>query len=153
MTVHTSEHATDTDRAGVTALGNVMALPRTVRIIGGAGIAIGGLLAVGVPLATLTPLIFLGGCLGMHLFMGHGMSHGGGHSRPTTILAWESPMPSHHVFASRALLPDGWASDVLLDRRNFHLDESDFRAVLAQLDRPPSRKLIALLKSKPVWET
>ena len=47
----------------------------------------------------------------------------------------------------------GAASDVLLDRRNFHLDDADFRAVLAQLDRPPSKKLIALLKSKPVWET
>jgi hypothetical protein len=32
-----------------------------------------------VPLATLTPLVFLGGCLSMHLFMGHGMSHGEGH--------------------------------------------------------------------------
>ena len=45
------------------------------------------------------------------------------------------------------------ASDVLLDRRMFHLDAKDFRAVMAELDRPPSNKLIALLKTKPVWET
>ncbi len=72
------------DGAGVTALGTVLALPRTVRIIGGAGVVIGGLLAVGVPLATLTPLLLLGGCLSMHLFMGHGMSHGEGHGQHET---------------------------------------------------------------------
>ena len=44
------------------------------------------------------------------------------------------------------------ASDVLLDRRKFALDDTDFRAVMAELDRPPSKKLIALLKSKPAWE-
>lgn len=44
------------------------------------------------------------------------------------------------------------ATNVLLDRRKFTLDEPDFRAVLAELDRPPSKKLIALLESKPVWE-
>jgi hypothetical protein len=64
---------------GAATLGAVLALPRPVRIIGSAGIGFGALLAVGVPLATLTPLIFLGGCLSMHLFMGHGMSHDGGH--------------------------------------------------------------------------
>jgi hypothetical protein len=65
--------------AGNGALGAVVALPRNVKIVGGAVVGFGALLAVGVPLATLTPLVFLGGCLGMHLFMGHGMSHGGGH--------------------------------------------------------------------------
>ncbi len=65
--------------AGSTALGAVVALPRSVKIIGGAIVGLGALLAVGVPLATLTPLVFLGGCLSMHLFMGHGMSHGEGH--------------------------------------------------------------------------
>ncbi len=72
------------DGAGVTALGTLLALPRTVRIIGGAGVVIGALLAVGVPLATLTPLLLLGGCLSMHLFMGHGMSHGEGHGQHGT---------------------------------------------------------------------
>ena len=43
------------------------------------------------------------------------------------------------------------ASDVLLDRRKFYLDPADFAAVLAELDRPPDEKLIALLRSKPVW--
>jgi hypothetical protein len=61
---------------GATALGAVLALPRPVRIIGGAAIGIGALLTVGVPLATLTPFVALGGCLSMHLFMGHG-EHGG----------------------------------------------------------------------------
>jgi Protein of unknown function (DUF2933) len=60
-------------------MGAVVALPRPAKIIGGAVVGLGALLAVGVPLATLTPLVFLGGCLSMHLFMGHGMSHGGGH--------------------------------------------------------------------------
>jgi hypothetical protein len=67
--------------AGAGALGAVLALPRPVRIIGGGAIGLGALLAVGVPLATLTPLVFLGGCLSMHLFMGHGMSHGGEHGQ------------------------------------------------------------------------
>jgi hypothetical protein len=66
-------------RAGATAIGSILALPRPVRIIGGAAIGFGALLAVGIPLATLTPLLFLGGCMSMHLFMGHDMSHGGGH--------------------------------------------------------------------------
>jgi len=65
--------------AGSGALGPVVALPRNVKIIGGAAVGFGALLAVGVPLATLTPLLALGGCLSMHLFMGHSMGHGGGH--------------------------------------------------------------------------
>lgn len=65
--------------AGTSALGAVVAMPRNVKIIGGAVAGVGALLVVGVPLATLTPLLALGGCLGMHLFMGHDMSHGGGH--------------------------------------------------------------------------
>ena len=58
-----------------TAFRTVLALPRPVRIVGGAGVVVGGLLVIGVPIATLTPLLFLGGCLSMHLFMGHGQ-HG-----------------------------------------------------------------------------
>ena len=45
------------------------------------------------------------------------------------------------------------ANEVLLDRRNFHLDADNFSAVLAELERPPSAKLVSLLRSKPVWET
>ena len=44
------------------------------------------------------------------------------------------------------------ASDVLLDRRTFFLDATDFADVLTQLERPPSEKLVALLRSKPVWQ-
>ena len=44
------------------------------------------------------------------------------------------------------------ASDVLLDQRKFYLNASDLAAVLAELDQPPSEKLVALLRSKPVWD-
>lgn len=44
--------------------------------IGALGVG-GALLAVGVPVSTLFSFALLGGCLGMHLFMGHGMSHSG----------------------------------------------------------------------------
>lgn len=44
------------------------------------------------------------------------------------------------------------AEDVLLDRRTFFLDDADWDAVMAELDRPPSEKLVKLLKSTPVWE-
>jgi hypothetical protein len=62
-----------------TATSRLLALPSNAKIIGAAVIGIGALLAVGVPLITLYPLLMLGGCLGMHLFMGHGMNHGGAH--------------------------------------------------------------------------
>ena len=75
---HQADGRTDAS-TGTKAFGAVLALPRSAKIIGGAVVGLGALLAVGVPLATLTPLVFLGGCLSMHLFMGHGMSHGGGH--------------------------------------------------------------------------
>jgi hypothetical protein len=64
---------------GQTAVSRVRALPRNAKILGGGVIGIGALLAFGVPLVTLYPLIMLGGCLSMHLFMGHGMNHGGAH--------------------------------------------------------------------------
>jgi len=94
-------HASGRRQSGTsaTALGAVVALPRPVKIIGGAAIGLGGLLAVGVPLATLTPLLFLGGCLSMHLFMGHGMNHGGGDGshgtaeRPTSVEASDDTSP------------------------------------------------------------
>ncbi len=72
-----AQSAVDRRQSGTsaTALRTVLALPRPVRIIGGAGVVVGGLLVIGVPIATLTPLLFLGGCLSMHLFMGHGQ-HG-----------------------------------------------------------------------------
>lgn len=70
--------------AGAGPVAAIFALPRTVKIVGGAALGFGALVAIGVPLATLTPLVFLGGCLGMHLFMGHGMSHGGDHGAHAT---------------------------------------------------------------------
>ena len=44
------------------------------------------------------------------------------------------------------------AVDVLLEQRKFYLNASDLAAVLAELDQPPSEKLVALLRSKPVWD-
>ena len=44
------------------------------------------------------------------------------------------------------------AIDVLLEQRKFYLNASDFAFVLAELDQPPSEKLVALLRSKPVWD-
>jgi hypothetical protein len=82
---------------GAGALGAVVALPRPVKIIGGAAIGFGALLAVGVPLATLTPLLFLGGCLSMHLFMGHGMNHGGGHGSHGTTGETASAGPAENT--------------------------------------------------------
>jgi hypothetical protein len=100
MTVHTTEsdaaagavphrHAhpapptAQLDRApGAPFWVELLALPRWVRIGAAVVFGLGFLLAIGVPLATLTPLLFLGGCLGMHLFMGHDMSHGGHGANP-----------------------------------------------------------------------
>jgi hypothetical protein len=66
--------------AGGSALGVVLALPRWARILGAVAVLLGALLAVGVPFASFAPLLAVGGCLVMHLLMGHGTSHGGGHA-------------------------------------------------------------------------
>ena len=79
---HHADGRTDAS-TGTKAFGAVLALPRAAKIIGSALIGLGALLAVGVPLATLTPLVFLGGCLSMHLFMGHGGEHGSHSAAPT----------------------------------------------------------------------
>lgn len=78
-------------RANGSALTAVLALPRPVRNIGGAGVVVGGLIAVGVPAATLTPLLFLGGCLSMHLFMGHGQHGTSGGAAGTGTAEGTSP--------------------------------------------------------------
>lgn len=44
------------------------------------------------------------------------------------------------------------AEDVLLDRRTFFLGKEDWDAVIAELDKKPSSKIIELIKEKPVWE-
>ena len=64
-------------RGSGSAVAVVLALPRWARILGGSAVLLAALFAVGVPLASL---LAVGGCLAMHLFMGHGMSHGGGHA-------------------------------------------------------------------------
>ncbi len=43
------------------------------------------------------------------------------------------------------------AQDVLLDRRSFFLKEDDWDAVMSELDRPPSDRLLAVLKETPPW--
>ena len=44
------------------------------------------------------------------------------------------------------------AQDILLERRSFFLKEDDWSAVMSELDRPPSDKLLELLKETPPWE-
>ena len=92
-------HASGRRQSGTsaTALAAVLALPRPVRIIGGAAVGLGGLLAVGVPLATLTPFVALGACLSMHLFMGHGGGHGGGHGSHGTTGETASAGPAENT--------------------------------------------------------
>jgi hypothetical protein len=92
-------HASGRRQSGTsaTALAAVLALPRPIRIIGGAAVGLGGLLAVGVPLATLTPFVALGGCLSMHLFMGHDGGHGGGHGSHGTTGETASAGPAENT--------------------------------------------------------
>ena len=66
----------DAEPALSPALAAALRLDRRVWLGGGAVAGIGALLVLGVPASALLPFIALGGCLGMHLFMGHG-GHGG----------------------------------------------------------------------------
>lgn len=54
----------------------LLSLPRWAKIAAAVVALVGVAVAVGIPLASLTPFVALGGCLGMHLLMGHG-GHGG----------------------------------------------------------------------------
>lgn len=58
------------------ALAAFSSLPRSIKLSAGAALVVALLLAIGVPLSALLPFAGLAGCLGMHLFMGHG-GHGG----------------------------------------------------------------------------
>ncbi len=61
------------------ALAAALRIDRRVWLGGGAIVGAGALLAAGVPASTLLLVGAVGGCLGMHLFMGHGghTGHGG----------------------------------------------------------------------------
>ena len=52
-------------------------LPRWAKMAGVGAVVLGALLALGVPLSSVVPLLVLASCLGMHLLMGHGQMHGG----------------------------------------------------------------------------
>jgi hypothetical protein len=56
----------------VAALGS---LPARVKLIAGLAVAVAALLVAGVPISSLVPFAGVAGCLGMHLFMGHGDHH------------------------------------------------------------------------------
>lgn len=60
---------------------SLMALPPPAKVAIGGAIGVAGILAIGVPLSALAPFLAVGGCLAMHLFMGHGSGHGG-HAGP-----------------------------------------------------------------------
>ncbi len=64
------------------ALARLVRVDRRIWLAVGALVTIAGLLAAGVPASTVLLLGALGGCAGMHLFMGHG-GHGG-HAGPDT---------------------------------------------------------------------
>jgi len=50
----------------------LISLPTRAKFIVGLAVAVAALLIAGVPLSTFVPFAGLAGCLGMHLFMGHG---------------------------------------------------------------------------------
>jgi|BarGraNGADG00212_1021973.scaffolds.fasta_scaffold02083_2 hypothetical protein len=56
----------------------VAGLPTRIKVAAGLAVAVAVLLVAGVPLSTFVPFAGLAGCLGMHLFMGHG--HGDHHA-------------------------------------------------------------------------
>jgi hypothetical protein len=59
----------------------LMALPRPAKVAIGGAIGVAGILAIGVPLSALAPVLAVGGCLAMHVVMDHGAGHGG-HAGP-----------------------------------------------------------------------
>lgn len=59
----------------------LVALPRPAKVAIGGAIGVAAILAIGVPLSALAPVLAVGGCLAMHLVMGHGAGHGG-HAGP-----------------------------------------------------------------------
>lgn len=83
--IHPENAATDAvarsgvGRAAVSVMAVLRTTPRRAQVLVGA-VIVGALLAIGVPLASLVPLLALGGCVGMHVFMGHGISHGSAHA-------------------------------------------------------------------------
>lgn len=52
-------------------------LPMRAKLAIGIALAVTALLVFGVPLSTFVPFAGLAGCLGMHLFMGHGHGNHG----------------------------------------------------------------------------
>ena len=86
--------------ASTRVVARLLALPRPVQVAGAAAVVIGGLFALGAPLATLTPRLALGGCLGMHLLMGHSTMHGGDGEQardPAGSAAYTGPTESRPV--------------------------------------------------------
>jgi Protein of unknown function (DUF2933) len=56
----------------MTFVAALSSLPTRVKLAVGLAVAAAALLIAGVPLSTFLPFAGLAGCLGMHLFMGHG---------------------------------------------------------------------------------
>jgi hypothetical protein len=67
----------------------VAAVPTRIKVVAGLAVAIAALLIAGVPLSSFVPFAGLAGCLGMHLFMGHGHGHGDRHAQSD----YRSPEP------------------------------------------------------------
>jgi hypothetical protein len=56
----------------MTFVASLGSLPTRIKLIAGLAVAIAALLVAGVPVSTFVPFAGVAGCLGMHLFMGHG---------------------------------------------------------------------------------
>jgi hypothetical protein len=56
----------------MTLVATIGSLPIRIKVIGGLAVAVAALLVAGVPASTFVPFAGVAGCLGMHLFMGHG---------------------------------------------------------------------------------
>ena len=59
----------------MTLVAAIGSLPTRIKVIAGLAVAVAALLVAGVPVSTFVPFAGVAGCLGMHLFMGHGDHH------------------------------------------------------------------------------
>jgi hypothetical protein len=77
----------------VAALGSLSA---RIKLIAGLAVAVAALLVAGVPVSTFVPFAGVAGCLGMHLFMGHGDHHSApvAHPRETDRAAVPVELPA-----------------------------------------------------------
>jgi Protein of unknown function (DUF2933) len=79
QTHSSSQPAVDREARAQSLADAVAAVPTRIKVVAGLAVTFAALLIAGVPLSSFVPFAGLAGCLGMHLFMGHGHGHGHGH--------------------------------------------------------------------------